>query len=435
MIPMIRLMDTSRESLDLGVLVDWCVNLMPAPPHPFVGYLTHLDGDFVHFDCLGEIAHDSAYTRELKKLYRAELRRAYIHANTATTTSSSFACRIGELCLIDCTPSTTTRRHQQQQQQQGVMKCDSLMALNDTAVGALDNETSLNETSLDQTGKGADLCRGVIIDITLDKCVLLNLDDGKKLTVNKWRLHECPALLARLPFMLVRAKLVHDVDEATRKQLNQSRFYGEPISLTVLGDSQLDPASTTTTTRNGVSAAKTLLMSQHERKLYKLVQMSWRQQVTIVVDGSGEGAEVGAGAGNVAASATTTTITVKTPSSPTPLYYKLSYVKSLNHFYIHTSESMKRLKEMEDEMRVEYENGRAVRGKSTNGGVVSSSSSSSVEKGRVYGYYLDAEDKFYRVRLLQMDSGEAFFLDYGFMRNIQMANLFEVLPRPQIFCV
>ena len=168
-----KLIDTHRESLDVGKLIDWCLNLMQSPPHSFRGYLTHLDGDFVRFDCLSELSHQSEYIRELKKLYRAEIKRE--------EALETFTYKIGELCLIDCSSSRSKRGAKKPD----FTKCESLLSLNEPSA-ILADETA-NATAVDEeSGEGkADLSRGIIIDISIDKCVLLNVDDGKKLTVSK----------------------------------------------------------------------------------------------------------------------------------------------------------------------------------------------------------------------------------------------------------
>ena len=214
------------------------------------------------------------------------------------------------------------------------------------------------------------------LEIDIDK----NENQGQKirfflLIATKKRLFECTKLIYKLPLMLITAKLTHEVDESTQKQLNQSRFYGEPITLTVLG------------AQNDQKA-----LSSHERRLYKLVQMPWHQGDKTEDKKDENSAET------------------------EPLYYKLCYVKSLTHFYIHTSETMKRLREIEEELEAEHARSKK---RPSNTVLV-------LKNGHVYGNYSSDEKKYYRVRMT--DTDEMFFIDYGFMKSSidKQQHLFEI---------
>lgn len=179
------------------------------------------------------------------------------------------------------------------------------------------------------------------------------------------------------------AILVHEADQTTQKQLNESRFYGERVTLTVVGEPS-EQVKSAPSMKERRSAAN------YESRLSKLVKMP----------GYIENEK--------------TKLNVKGETNETPLYYKLSYVKSLTHFYIHSSETMKQLRRIEDELETEW-------GRKTTDRVVVSD----LQKGQVYGYFVRDENKYYRVRWVDSND-EAFFIDFGYMRSVNKATMFEI---------
>lgn len=192
-----------------------------------------------------------------------------------------------------------------------------------------------------------------------------------------------------LPFLSFKAKLAHSLDTNVEKELKESVYYRKQITLEVIAPQ-----------------CENKKCNRTDYELYKLVKMPNHK--------ADKADKI-----NVESPKETSSQPQQPISEPmasqqptSSLYYKLSYVKSLAHFYIHTNESLKHLAEIEEELAMEYETKKELEKVST------------LVTGKVYGYNAVEEGKFYRIRI--MESGEAFFLDYGNVCRVDNDNVFEL---------
>lgn len=196
-----KILDTSRDQLDVNCLVNSFLELIQPMPYMFTGRLTSFERESLRLECLSELANRASFIDELKKLYRAEM--ANIKKGLEKPKELRF--RNGEFCLIDCTPqvgkkNTTLNRSKQRKQRHNasLRTSESLMSLNeqneidddnyedDDDDDEVENVTTNNHTLPMQNEEvKLDYCRGIILDVNAEKCVLFNLDFGKSLVVNR----------------------------------------------------------------------------------------------------------------------------------------------------------------------------------------------------------------------------------------------------------
>ena len=112
-----------------------------------------------------------------------------------------------------------------------------------------------------------------------------------------------------------------------------------------------------------------------------------------------------------------------------PQYYTLIHAKSVHLFYLHTSDCTKELEVIESEIQSEFE----------------TSSENDVQQpnlNAIYGYYSSKQNKYYRVRVIkpiernnEKDDQlfEVFYLDYGYVENVDTHDLFRVADTVQQF--
>lgn len=108
------------------------------------------------------------------------------------------------------------------------------------------NDNYTNDTSARVQRK---IFRGIVIDESLEKCVVQNIDTGKKMALKKERimpLNQCSnetgntpkansrILLQIIPFLMIKAKPCVDIDcPQIKRVLKNSRYYGEEIKLNI----------------------------------------------------------------------------------------------------------------------------------------------------------------------------------------------------------
>lgn len=201
----------NSEGLDINTILEMCINLLR---NPLCGRVVHCEPDYSQFDILNELASNQVYQREMCKIYTATGLFDYqIHAD-------DIKFKMGSMCLIDCGSGAKK-----------VLPSDSVLSLAEHVID--------EETREDSSG---DINRGVVIDEQDDKCVVLNLDTGKHLTMKKTRLRTltgeewCIRVLEKIPFMLVKCKVLGSVQQHTpiHRLIHKSRYYGDTIKLSVI---------------------------------------------------------------------------------------------------------------------------------------------------------------------------------------------------------
>lgn len=319
-----------------------CINLLK---NPLSGRVVHCEPDYSQFDILNELAGNNVYKREMSKIYVSTGLFDYqIHTD-------DIKFKIGSMCLIDCGSNTKT-----------VVPSDSVLSL---------AEHVIEEEKIDDSSK--DFSRGVVIDEQDDRCVVLNLDTGKHLTVKKTRLRCLIGqdwsirVLEKIPFMLVKCKVLGNVERHTPiyRLIHKSRYYGENIKLSVIDSwtHELDI--------NG---------------LYKIVKIH---------------------------SADSDSAQAQPQRLST--YYTLSHVNSLLNFYIHPHDVEKQLNFIQEQIKLELGLKRL---------------KNPPEMKKVYA--VKESDKFSRVILLNTyvsahtDAYQAFFIDYGYTKKISITDLIVV---------
>jgi hypothetical protein len=138
--------------------------------------------------------------------------------------------KAGQIVLINETPSDSSPNKLKASQ--------SILVLNDK----FDNEdvTEAQKTT-------PKVFRGIVIDESIDKCVVQNIDNGKKLVLKKSRVmplsQSCDEaeltpkansriLLQIIPFMTIKAKPCEEINcPQVKRVLKNSRYYGEEIKL------------------------------------------------------------------------------------------------------------------------------------------------------------------------------------------------------------
>lgn len=116
---------------------------------------------------------------------------------------------------------------------------------NSQSIVLIDDEYVNKEEDV-QSPLKKNLSRGIIIDESTEKCVVQNIDNGKKMTLKKKRImalnkttHAKQAansrnLLQIIPFFIIRAKPSEPVnDSAVKRILKNSRYYGDEIKLNI----------------------------------------------------------------------------------------------------------------------------------------------------------------------------------------------------------
>ena len=411
----IRLHDKTREDLSINDVIDMCIQLMS---NPFRGFLTHLENDYSSFDCVNTVSTQFKYKEEMEKLFRA----------TGLFNGELTCCeqlKVGQLCLIDETLSD--------------MSPNKCLVPNSTSILVLNDEYTNDKP--DSTHKTFKLMfRGLIIDESYEKCVVLNVDNGKKLTLKKRRIRPLQhtdlgskRLLQLIPFMMIKARPKTPIEDANvKKRLKNSRYYGEEMNLNVL---------TSCSVRIRDSFCQT------ELDLMKVVDLDEPDEVALstnckrkrVEDEQVKEAATKETEPPVLSNDTSKQSKVSRQPSGTSLkkadFFIMSHVKSLSSFYLHSSEALKNIALIEEQIQMELLNNRAVNKQNKKDPKLLS----------IYGVFNEKENKYYRVRLMSRvlmslkpsfksvqtgvsneDIFQAFYLDYGFTDQVRAKNLIHL---------
>lgn len=139
--------------------------------------------------------------------------------------------KIGQIVLIDENPSKNSPANK-------LKAAQSILVLNDD----LDDEK-------EQAQSKRNISRGIVIDESVEKCVVQNIDTGKKVALKKERimpLIQCSdeagstpkansrVLLQIIPFMMIKARPSEDIEcPQIKRVLKNSRYYCEEIKLNI----------------------------------------------------------------------------------------------------------------------------------------------------------------------------------------------------------
>ena len=218
-----RLFDASRENLDINCVIDMCISIIS---YPFQGYLSSLESDYSNFDCINKAAMSEANQDEMEKIYRSNA-ASLAKLKDNDSDFKQFRFQIGQLCLIDETPTDSSPRK---------------LAPNTESILIIDDEY-VNRNEEEKVSNLKQVSRGIIIDESSEKCVVQNLDNGKKLTLKKKRIYPVSEklqsdsglkLIQILPCMIIKAKPNKPVTcSSVKRTLKNSRYYCEIIDLNI----------------------------------------------------------------------------------------------------------------------------------------------------------------------------------------------------------
>jgi len=186
--------------------------------------------------------------------------------STSTDTGFKlFRFKIGQLCLVDETPSTATESNQaknlissKESTACSILVIDQDLIDADTSTATTDGAQAVNAMQAVKS-----MFRGVVIDESLEKCVVQNLDSGKKLSLKKKRIHplsqassegtvatptggsrsklNAVRLVQIIPFMLIKAKPFEEItSQSVKRVLKNSIYYSEEILLNIGGNLKID---------------------------------------------------------------------------------------------------------------------------------------------------------------------------------------------------
>jgi hypothetical protein len=204
----VRMLDSQRNDLDLNRILEMCLILMT---NPFTGHVTHFENDYTQqFACLHEISKKLTVQNVMSKVLRAA--GDYLFNLSALTEQE---IKNDRLCLIDSSSSSKSVK----KQKNVLPVSESILSLSEHAIQDNDeDEDQRNQSKIckDKDDKNIrDFFRGIIIDQSDDKCVVLNVDNGKQLTINNRRVRSIQSclnnnsclLLKLLPFKVIKFKL------------------------------------------------------------------------------------------------------------------------------------------------------------------------------------------------------------------------------------
>ena len=335
----------NSDGLDINTILEMCINLLK---NPLCGRVVHCEPDNSQFDILNELANNQVYKREMSKIYSSTGLFDY------QIDPEDLNFKTGSMCLVDCGSSARM-----------VSPSDSVLSL---AEHVMDDEKREESTK--------DICRGVVMDEQDDKCVVLNLDTGKQLTVKKTRLRTFMSdpswsmrVLEKIPYMLVKCKVVGHVERNSpiQRLIHKSRYYGEVIKLKVID---------------------TWTHELDIKGLYKIVKIH----------------------------TTDSDLDTRPTQQNFTTYYTLSHVNSLLNFYIHPHDADKQLKLIQEQIGLDYDRKKLFK--------------NPPELGKIYA--IKESDKYSRVKLLntyvssQTDTYQAFFIDYGYTKKISLNDLIVI---------
>jgi hypothetical protein len=242
----VRLYDPARENLDLNRVIEY--SMLAMCKSPITGTVIQLTEGLTQFDFLNEHAKRHPGACELTKIYNAT--GLFRDEDNFLTSESSLAK--GQLCMVNV--STHVERI-------------------DIATSILNNDDHvIDDVSMTTEFVKKDLNRAVIVHHSdnKEKIVVLNVDSGKQLTVNRNRVCSIPntnryCRLARiLPFMTIKAKLAAENDKNSEKAVHDSKLFGNKIQLSIAGSWQID---------SSIHAQPAERFIQTEKDLCKLVKL------------------------------------------------------------------------------------------------------------------------------------------------------------------
>jgi hypothetical protein len=369
--------------------------------NPFTGYLTHLETDYSQFDCLHQVATDQRYQTEMEKLFRAS--KLFINDTEAFDNSKQQQqnIKVGELCLINETLSDSSPSNNKD-----LPSSMSILALDEE----YENVNNAAET-VPITKKNKLMFRGLIIDQLKEKCVVLNVDNGKKLTLKKYRIkpfshaESCTSSLYDnnkksydsiianssrrsleiIPFMLIKARPYNGpiTNEYSKQLLKSSRYYFEQILLNLMPINNVNNKIDNVDYTNFIQSEKDLeklvlsidvIEDQSMNKLCisaAVADNKRKRSVTADEENSLKGDDLKISNIDlsinqqqqslkkqqqelVKPSKQSNTLTISKKVD----FFVLSHIKSLNLFYLHSSEALKNISYIEEQIEVELLNNR-----------------------------------------------------------------------------
>jgi hypothetical protein len=443
----VRLYDLGRDSLDINRIIEICISVMTKP---FVGHITHIESDFSQFECLNSASCPNNL-EELQKLYRST---GYFSESTEKVNTDY---QVGRLCLVN---ENTEQQLKESNLNGRCNSSESILSLNGYSNDNQD-EMPYENQKMSTFKKG--FFRGIIIDESIEKCVVLNVDNGKKMTLSKKRIqimddtedssNNSRLLVKLIPFMLIRARPKIQINDSNLKRiLSNSRFYLETIKLNIIG-SWISSVNRSKQQVNSISNT----FIQNESNLNKITEIilenspavlkcqlneqksSENKISSISIDSSSfkrkRGDELGEQPEN---KVDQTTKAISKHKSG----FTLSHVKSVGCFYLHSSESLKTIEFIEEQIQMEHQENNELR----------KMNKKEIKLDSVYGFYSDKEKKYYRVllknrsvlspsnktQIYQNQSSSssiynAFYLDYGFSGQINSKDLICVSDYVQQF--
>jgi hypothetical protein len=463
----VRLIDPLRENLDVNYIMESCLSLMLKP---FRGHLIHLENDFSQFDCVHELSDSAIYSFEIKKIFKSTMSSSSTNGeltNGHANGKPERAFKPGQLCLVDCSKSNARKKSL-------LPTSNSILSLSGHAI---DNEESEDNNDETDCSADLDLFRGIIIDETTDKCVLLNVDTGKSLTVTKRRLKPIKsfsddsdnaemlkkkssyALAKLLPFLVIRAKPEKEITSMpVKRSLNKSQFYGEKIELNVIGSWVFTYSNETTSSSSAFEQANYnkekapyFRFLQTEKDLFKLVDLSANEiehqlkenekldQLPKVASKSSISIQNSANIKRKRSEGPDDKLSRRPALSGASaelnhaIYYTLSHFKSVNCFYLHSSETSKTLELIQELMQLEYESDE------------SCIKVSAPKLNSIYGIYSRKDTTYYRIRLVNYlqtnkltarrisNAGDdlsgvydALYVDYGIIDRVASKDLLTI---------
>lgn len=419
----IRLYDTERDMLDINRIIEMCISIMA---RPFVGHITHIESDFSQFECVNS-ASVSVYLNELQKLYEST---GYFNNNESDEDKKMKKFQVGQLCLVNEISEKPVR----------VNSCESIVSISGYSNDSVSQEQQQTATTTTVNKKG--FFRGVIIDESSEKCVVLNVDNGKRMTLMKKRIqiideynsNKSKLLIRLIPFMLVRARPKSPITDSNLKRiLSNSRFYLETIKLNIIGAwCNSDLRTVVDIPLNATEKFNEFIQS--EKDLNKIVELLF--ETSQIKTNSNEQLNEENVIVNKISSISIKNKrkrddekidnAEKTKASELNeldgVYFQLSDMKSLGCFYVHSSDSLKTIDFIEQQIQIEHqENNR-----------LSKQIRKDPKLNTIYGIYSEKQKKYYRVLLKSLISTttttndlifNAFYLDYGFSNQINSKDL------------
>lgn len=412
----IRLYDTEREMLDVNRILEMCISIMA---RPFVGHITHNESDFTQFECLSS-ASAPIYLNELQKIYRSS---GYFIDETKSPEKKDYKC--GQVCLAN---------EKKEPEIQRTTSTESILSLNGFA--------NLEETQLEPVRKG--YFRGILIDVSTEKCVVLNVDNGKRISLAKRRIiiieeetYARPQLLLRqIPFLFIRARPNIPITDSNLKRiLSNSRFYLEPIRLNIIG-------SWSNSENRTLDTLDSNQFIQSEKDLNKVIELLFESiqtqfQAQPVMDNTSVNK-----ISSISFNKRKRKDDLQSDIAPAKQIdfkdsFYVSYVKSVNLFYIHSSQALRTIEFIEELFLSEQ---------------MDRSSKLVKEEPKldtIYGIYSEKDQKYYRIllksQLLVVKNNynqflnsqdrvyQAFYLDYGFTDEINSKDIIFVSESIQQF--